>query len=207
MNASSAFRQMVRAPLEKSAFHLAEFSIEAISRTDQKDRAGQVKQVLRQARLTMAQVSAMTRERYGKESPYFLPPTFLYKQKKGISPHICQIVALSRVTRYRFADWMGLCGFDLRLILPLQLKIHSERTAIVTPLHSVPACERMFPWSPTLPRFRERYFFAKIGSRDAVANPRLRPGSIVRADRYYSPHILNDANDCLWLVEHAGGLT
>jgi len=56
---------------------------------------------------------------------------------------------------------------------------------------------------------RDRFYYAKIGSRDAVVYPKLRPGSIVRADRFFSAQILESstAHDYLWLVEHPGGLT
>ena len=210
MHASAAVRHLTRAPLEKSAFRLAEFSADAPLKWDQKGRAGQVKQVLRQAGLTMARVSALTSMRYGKKTPYFIPPTFLYKQKKGITPHVCQIVALSQVTGYRFGDCMNVCGFDLKLILALQLKIHIERTVLLTPDHTVAAHGfSLVPWNSRLRKPNKRYFFAKIGSRDAVVHPRLLPGSIVRADRCYSPHVLDgaSADDRLWLVEHPGGLT
>jgi len=158
----------------------------------------------------MARLSALTSMHYGRETPYFIPPTFLFKQRQGITPHICQIVALSQLTGYRFADWMNLWGFDLGLILALQLKIHTERTAIVTPGPTTPACDSsLIGWDPTLRKANGRYFFAKIGSRDAAVYPRLLPGSIVRADRSYSPQVLDDASskDRLWLVEHSGGLT
>ena len=158
----------------------------------------------------MAQVSAETSMRYGKKTPYFIPPTFLYKQKNGITPHLCQVVALSEVTAYRFADWMSVCGFDLNLIFSVQLRIHTARTVLVTPGHNVAACgSSAVAWNSKLQKSNRRYFFAKIGSRDAVVYPRLLPGSIVRADRYYSPHVLNrtSADDLLWLVEHPGGLT
>jgi hypothetical protein len=175
----------------------------------QEGRAGQVKQILRRVGLTMAQVSALTGMHYGWRSPYFIPPTFLFRQRQGITPHICQIVALSEVTGYRFADWMKICGFDLKLILALQLRIHTERTAIVTPAHTFPAHDSTLVEWGSRPQTNGRYFFAKIGSRDAVVYPRLTPGSIVRADRSYSPHALDDASstDRLWLVEHSGGLT
>lgn len=157
----------------------------------------------------MCQVSALTGMRYGKKTPYFVPPTFLYKQKNGITPHICQIVALSQVTGYRFVDWMNVCGFDLKLILALQLKVHSDRTAIVTPIDAVfgPDCSSS-PRNSRPQHSNRRYFFAKIGSRDAVVYPKLLPGSVVRADRCYSPHVLDMsyANELLWLVEHPGGL-
>jgi len=209
MNASAEVRHLAHAPLQKSAFHWAESSADAVLKGDARDCALRVKQVLRQAGLTMAQVSALTSMRYGKKTPYFVPPTFLYKQRSGIAPHICQIVALSQVTGFRFADWMKVCGFDLKLILALQLQIHTERTAIVTPGHSFPACDSYpVPWSSRLQESSRRFLYAKIGSRDAVVYPTLVPGSIVRADRCYSPHVLDgvSADDRLWLVEHPGGL-
>jgi len=157
----------------------------------------------------MSQVSALTGRHYGKRTPYFIPPTFLYRQRQGITPHICQIVALSRITGYRFADWMYVCGFDLKLILALQLKIHSERTAIITPDHAVAGCDsRLDAGVSRRQRSNGRYVFAKIGTRDAVVYPRLLPGTIVRADRSYSLQVLDDASaaDRLWLVEYPGGL-
>jgi hypothetical protein len=157
----------------------------------------------------MCRVSALTCMRYGKKTPYFIPPTFLYKQKNGITPHICQIVALSQVTGYRFADWMNVCGFDLNLIFALQLKVHTERTAIVTPIDAALGGDSsLIPWSSRPEQSNRRYFFAKIGSRDAVVYPKIMPGSVVRADRCYSPHFLEGSyrDDLLWLVEHPGGL-
>lgn len=157
----------------------------------------------------MSKVSALTNTRYGRHTPYFVPPTFLYKQKNGITPHICQIVALSQVTGYRFADWMSVCGFDLKVILTSQLKVHNEHTAIVTPAHAATRDLSYIPASSRLQKSNRRYLFAKIGSGDAVVYPKLLPGSVVRADRCYPPHVLDSryAGDLLWLVEHSGGLT
>jgi hypothetical protein len=197
-------------PLSSQQFTWQSFSPPTARNWHEEGCAGQVKQVLRELGLTMARVSALTSMHYGRETPYFIPPTFLFKQKQGITPHICQIVALSQVTGCRFADWMSLWGFDLQLILALQLKIHTERTAIVTPCHSVPARDSsLVDWDSRLQKANGRYFFAKIGSRDAALYPRLLPGSIVRADRSYPPQVLDDASskDRLWLVEHSGGLT
>lgn len=157
----------------------------------------------------MSRVSALTGLRYGKCTPFFVPPTFLYKQNNGITPHICQIVALSQVTGYRFADWMNLCGFDLKLILTLQLRVHTERTAMVTPDRTVRARDvSRMPRSWRLENSDRRYFFVKIGSCDNVVYPKLLPGSVVRADRCYSADIRDAARaeDLLWLVEHPGGL-
>jgi len=206
MSACAAAPDLARAPLEKSAFQPDTFTPYTRFHCDRNGRAGEVKQVLRRLGLTISRLSALTGMRYGKSTSYFVPPTFLYKQRNGITPHICQVVALSEVTGYRFSDWMNLCGFDLRLILPLQLEVHTERTAIVTPAQNV-APRALSRVGGTL-KTDGRYFFAKVGSRDNVVYPKLLPGSVVRADRYYSPRVSEGArtDDLLWLVEHPGGL-
>jgi hypothetical protein len=187
------------AALHPAAFaeHVAALGEHETPIGDPRNLALQLRSVLKQAGLTMSQVSAEARVRFGAKSPYFIPQTFLYKQKIGITPHLCQVVALSEITGYRFADWMKLCGFDLRLILALQLKIPNERTTMVSARHSAARKEH------------GRYYYAKIGSRDAVVYPKVRPGSIVRADRFFCAQILesSSAHDHLWLVEHPGGLT
>ena len=209
MGASAAARNWARASLRSQTSTWQSSSPQITPKWHWEGRAGQLKQVLQRIGLTMAQVSALTGMRYGKKTVYFIPPTLLFRQKQGITPHICQIVALSQVTGYRFTDWMNVCGFDLKLILGLQLRIHTERTAIVTPAHTFPACDSSLVAWDSRPQPNGRYFFAKIGSRDAVVYPRLMPGSIVRADRSYSQHALDDATSAnrLWLVEHSGGLT
>lgn len=209
MSACVAASDLARTSVAKSALYLSRCSPNAAWKCDKNGRAEQIKQVLRQAGLTISQLSALTSMRYGRKTPYFVPPTFLYKQKNGITPHICQIVALSQVTGYRFADWMSVFGFDLRLILELQLKVHSERTCIVTPAHAATRDASFIPASSRLEKSNRRYLFAKIGSGDAVVYPKLLPGSVVRADRCYSPRVLDNrfAGELLWLVEHPGGLT
>lgn len=158
----------------------------------------------------MTDVSVLTTMHFGKKTPYFIPPTFLYKQKRGITPHVCQIAALSRITGYRFADWMNLFGFDLRLIPHLQLTLRTERTAIVTPgSYASSSDSEIVSWKSGFRKENKRYLFAKIGSKDAVAYPEILPGSVVRADRDYSLQALDHVCKTrhLWLVEHPGGLT
>ena len=207
MNASPTVGRPIRVPLEESLFWSAGFRERQTSGCTDEGRANQIRHLLKRAGLTMTQVSALTRTHYGPNTPYFIPASFLYKLKKGTTPHICQIAALSRFTGYRFAEWMKLCGFDLKLVLALQLKLHEERTAIVTP-------DQDFLKGHSLlgigghQKSQPRYLFAKIGRRDAVVYPRLAPGSIVRADRWYSLDALEDgfAHERIWLVQHSGGL-
>jgi hypothetical protein len=217
MSATAAVLDVSRPLRRERALHLATLAEHVATlgehetpTGDPRNLALQLRRALKQAGLTMSQVSAEARMRFGKKSPYFIPPTFLYKQKIGITPHLCQVVALSEITGYRFADWMKLCGFDLRLILALQLKIPNERTTMVSACHLFslvyPSFEQKYSAAQ---KDRDRFYYAKIGSRDAVVYPRLRPGSIVRADRFFGARILESSSvhEHLWLVEHPGGLT
>ena len=172
---------------------------------------------------TITQLSAATRRRYGSRSPYFIPATFLYQLRTGVTPHVCQIVALSENTGYRFVDWLRMFGFDLHQIPRLQIRLHPQRTTLVTPMED--ASSRSCPNLLWIMKERgvqhlaaagrverqRRYLFAKIGSRDAAACPELLPGSIVRVDRYYAQRIRGldpvSMSRLLWLVEQPGGLT
>jgi hypothetical protein len=147
---------------------------------------------------------------YGCNSPYFIPPTFLFKLNQRISPHVCQLVALSAITGHSFADCMSICGFDLRSIFIAQLQFHVERTVLVTPQVAESGRGPALPASgisaPT-----SRYLFARIGRNDAGVSPGLIPGSVVRVDRY-SAHLfhrnaVDSAKGPFWLIEHASGLT
>lgn len=181
----------------------------AVRDYDRQGRARQIKHVLKRAGLTVCRASTLTGMRYGKDTPYHVPSTFLYKIRNGITPHVCQLVALSQVTGCRFSDWMNLCGFDLRLILPLQLEVHSERTALITPAHPVSPHDFPFAYEKSRAETPDRYLFAKVGSRDNVVYPKLLSGSVVRVDRCYLPQIRapKHAEELLWLVEHPGGLS
>lgn len=170
--------------------------------------AFKIERVLKRVRLSLVELSAQTRMRFGQESPYFIPQTFLYKQRTGVTPHICQIVALSDVTGCRFVDWLSIWGFDLRLVLDLQLKIPNKRTIMLTSSPGLVQPSFSSDYSAEQ-RHQNRYCYAKIGSRDAVLFPVLPPATIVRADRHYSREILkgNSSSEHLWLVEHSMGIT
>jgi hypothetical protein len=208
MSACAAATGPVRAPLGNSAFQAESFQSCLTRDCYRLGRARQIKLVLKRAGLTVSRASALTAMRYGKDTPYHVPPTFLYKIRNGITPHVCQLVALSQVTGCRFADWMNLCGFDLRLILALQLEVHSERTALITPAHPFSPHDFCFTHARLRVERSDRYFFVKVGTGDNVVYPKLLSGSVVRADRCYSPQVCTGerAEELLWLVEHPGGL-
>src|SRR5258706_3959060 len=145
-----------------------------LSPTDPGRRAEAIKSALKDAGFTLTQLSALTVERYGKDSAYFLPPTFLHKLLHGVTPHVCQIAALSTLTRHRFTDWMNAFGFDLSQIPRFQVRLHRERTVLVTPVETnaergiqraEKACE---PSIATRPKKSEDfdYLYAKIGTGD-----------------------------------------
>jgi hypothetical protein len=175
-------------------------------------KAERIQRICASLGLTITRISELTRTRYGRNTPYFIPPTFRFRVSQGISPRLHQIVALSQVTNYRFSDWMKFFGFDLQLIFALQLRVHNERTAMITPGDVMAAGTSPLSTGDEnndAQNAEHRYLFAKIGSRDAVLYPRLVPGTIVRVDRSYRPeyHARASLDERIWLVEHSAGLT
>ena len=226
MNASAAVHGLFRIPRAGPAFRQGVAGEKPVPQCGWDARAESIRNILSQGGHTITQLSAATRRRYGSRSPYFIPATFLYQLRSGVTPHVCQIVALSESTGYRFVDWLRMFGFDLHQIPRLQMRLHPQRTTLVTPMGDCfepflpqpsPGYERARWSSSTLVLGREsgagsrRYLFAKIGTGDALVYPRLSPGSIVRVDPVLcSPdsrrhHV--SLGDLLWLVEQPSGLT
>lgn len=172
----------------------------------------------------MARLSALTAHRYGRASPYFVPQTFLYTLATGVTPHVCQIGALSVLTPYRFTDWMTAFGFDLAQIPRLQVKLHHDYTVVLTPIErereeqiSPRAAACGFVGHRSSVRQEEKsvglvsqYIYAKIGTTDLSVFPELLPGSVVRVNtranwsRLFS---VDARRGPICLVEHLGGLT
>jgi len=224
MSAPAAVRGLFRIPRAGPTFRRIETGEHVGPRCAWGDRVESIRNILSQGGHTITQLSAATLRRYGSRSPYFIPATFLHQLRKGVTPHVCQIVALSESTGYRFVDWLRMCGFDLRQIPRLQMRLHLERTVLVTPMEDSldpfqarPSFVYDRTWSSSVGSRpeewsgRRRYLFAKVGSSDARGCPSLLPGSIVRVDRCYG-HRLRDVDHVsrghlLWLVEQPGGLT
>jgi hypothetical protein len=230
MSASAAARGLSGIPLAEAVFRLGDAREDALHQYGSNVRVRSIATILRHSGCTVTQLSIGTGHRYGRKSPYFIPPTFLYKLRSGVTPHICQVVALSESTGYRFVDWMRIFGFDLHQIPRLQVQLHTERTVLVTPIEFETASLRSRFWRshPPLRKFpgglslgsrpsddllsaTGRYCFAKIGRRDAVISRRLFPGMIVRVDRRYrQPMHGTDGtpvHNLLWLLEQPAGLT
>jgi hypothetical protein len=187
-------------------------------------RSERIKCALKDTGLTMAHLSALTAERYGRASPYFIPPTLLYKLTTGVAPHVCQIAALSILTCYRFTDWMTAFGFDLAQIPRLQVTLHRDYTVLLTPVEaniesrtSSRGALGSFTMERTSPGQEEektgsisRYIYAKIGTTDMSVFPELLPGSVVRVDtraNYSKLFSVDASRGPICLVEHLGGLT
>ncbi len=226
MSAVPGVRGWSSVPVAEGAFRHFEASAETAPECGRNTPAASFRQALRQAGHTVAQLSALTCRRYGSRSSYFIPPSFLYKLNCGITPHVCQLVALSEITGYRFVDWMRMCGFDLHQIPRLQVRLHRDRTVLVTPVEFNRAtllsrgCAAgatdygsRHPMTPDgIPSSGPaRHLFAKIGNIDARLCPQLIPGRVVRVDRCYSRSLvgadLSSSPDLLWLVEYPGGLS
>jgi len=202
----------------------SDLSAPDLSRIELRSRAEAIKFALKHAGLTLTQLSALSGDRFGKASPYVLPPTFLQKLISGVTPHVCQIAALSVITPHRFADWMSAFSFDLSQIPRLQVQLHREHTVLVTPVETDPhrAAARTpatysIPETRTRSRFRAAtnhldhlYLYAKIGTADNPTFPDLVPGSIVRVDTR-SKGFAGFSDDArsgpIYLVERVGGLT
>jgi hypothetical protein len=133
MSASAAVRSTVRIPLDATLCQPAAVE-DAAPRKDSNFQVEGITRILRRSGHTVRQLSNRTQKLYGNRSPYFIPPTFLYKLRSEVTPHVCQIVALSESTGYRFVDWMRIFGFDLYQIPRLQMQLHPERTVLVTPI-------------------------------------------------------------------------
>ncbi len=225
MSACAAVRGLFRIPRAGPAFRQNKTGEDAAPQCGWPTRVESIRSILNQTGLTVAQLSAVTGKRYGNRSPYFIPPTFLYKLRSGVTPHVCQIVALSESTGYRFVDWMQICGFDLHQIPRLQMQLHAERTVLITPIEFGPAysvprsnvhevtCDSSISPQPGVPcrPGSGRYLFAKIGSSDALLCPTLVSGSVVRVDRCYPARLRGPESaslgNPLWLVEQPSGLT
>jgi hypothetical protein len=226
MSATAAVRGLFRIPRAGPDF----LGIEGVEDDSRQwvwhARADNIRNILCQSGQNISRLSLATRERFGIGSSYFIPPTFLCKLRNGLTPHVCQVAALSESTGYRFLDWLRFFGFDLHQIPRLQMCLHTRLTVLVTPVESgrdffLP---QIYPGNENCPTpyssRGSRYLFAKIGSQDAELYPRLSAGSIARVDRFYGEHFDSErfygerfrSDDALtdgrlWLVELPGGLT
>ena len=198
--------------------------------------AKRVERVLATRSLTLSQASREIRLHSGWVPHYLVPHNFYYDLGlPGYSPRIEQVLALSRVSNYRLADWLAVFGFNLDNIPRLQAEFPSARTSIldrttydrtawigwfrdVAGDANPPAVAPLGQLLTSAPPQRidsllapepSRFLYAKVGRQDALAFPDLLPGSIVRADtrgvRELFQSIESRGSERLFLVEHGQG--
>lgn len=185
--------------------------------------------------MKLHQVSQASGEIFGRSSPYFVPHNFYYDLGlESFSPSVHQIFALSRLSGYRFYDWLRVFGFPPEEIARQQILLPSKRTLLIDTSLQDP--EEWVPWfqerpgttdiEGTVPLGRilgesyarhalsfgthNRFLYAKIGNEDAFAFPNLLPGSIVRGDTYdlqdKPPMNIPETKDSFFIVEHSEGI-
>jgi hypothetical protein len=186
-----------------------------VSKTELVDR---VKAILQGKGLTLYQCSQMTRNLYGRSSPYFVPHNLYYALSIGsFSPSLHQLFALSKVSEYNFNDWLRVFGFNPSDIVRLQVRLPSKRTLLLD--SSLVDSESWIPWLRNKPgsvrapaiaplgrllelapsrrlrslakTYETNFVYLKIGREDALAFPDLLPGSIVRADTRVTQDVLS----------------
>ena len=73
-----------------------------------------VRKILSTRGLTLYQVSQRSADIFGQSSLYFIPQRLYHELEIGtLGPNIHQLVAFSRISNYRLADWLVIFGFRL----------------------------------------------------------------------------------------------
>ena len=199
--------------------------------------ADRVRRILSAKNLTLYKVSSLTKAMYKREPAYHVPRNFYFQlRSEAWNPTIQQLLALSRVSGYRLADWLAVFGFPLDTIPGLQSALPHPRTTL---LDSGSYDEREpIPWfrdrpgrgtTPTVSPLsqllepsgerrlgslvvanRGPFIYVKIGRQDAFAFPDLLPGSIVRANsrpmQQISASPRGKVSKHIFLIEHSRGV-
>ena len=209
------------APLQRSTPSLAE----------------KIRRLLAARGLTLAEVSRKSRSHSHGNRLHHIPHN-LYDaiRRRQFSPSVYQLATLSRLSGYRFVDWLQLFGLSLDDVSRFQISFPSLRTVeldarLYHPGATIPWFRDVAPFSfstplvplsqwlmPGAPRRADSFHsvdaaafrYVKIGSQDAFAFPDLLPGSIVRVNprplRGMELSTGNAPGTNLYLVEYGGGL-
>ena len=202
-----------------------------------RELAERVKSILTTKQLTLHQASRTSATLFGRRSPYYLPHNLYYDLSHGhFSPSLLQLAAFSRISNYRLRDWLRVFGFEIEAIPRLQIQFRSKRTALLESsvddpnssfrwfrgLHTGALPTDIVPLAHLLRRTEPRrlaslsafhdggFFYAQIGSEDALAFPELLPGSIVRVNAGLTGEALKEGtaetSAHLFLIQHDRGL-
>jgi hypothetical protein len=198
--------------------------------------AEHVERILATRSLTLSEISRGLRLRYARMPHYLVPHNFYYDLGlRGYTPRIEQLLALSRISKYRLTDWLAVFGFHLDDVPRFQAGFSGTRTSLLDPtIYDQAAWVEWFrdvsgdadppavaPLGQLLISARPRrvdsllapkpspFLYAKIGRQDAFAFPDLVPGSIVRADTRSVGELLQSMqskdSERLFLVEYGHG--
>jgi hypothetical protein len=191
------------------------------------------KQILSYAGLNINQVSqASSRPPYCELShAYFVPHTFYSDLRRGEMPHICQVVALSEITNYDFADWLSVFGYSPRVIPRVQMRVHVNNSILLsdafgsapapssipivsidhtTPLLHLAASLEDKPAGAPGSSDRRPFLYLKVGRDDSMSRSMLVPGSIVCIDptkTRIADHRNGEVERIIYAVEYSGGFT
>lgn len=199
--------------------------------------ANRIRDILWTRNLTLYKVSSLTRANYPLRPSYHIPRNLYFQLRSaGWSPTLHQLFALSKLSGYRLADWLGVFGFPVDQISRLHATLHHPRTTLID--------GNVYDRGATIPWFRDRltggvippvaplsqllesrgsrrvldlvssdvspYLYAKIGRQDAFAFPDLAPGSIVRANSRLANRLTRkskgELSNHIFLVQHSRGL-
>lgn len=192
-----------------------------------------IQAILRGKGLTLYRTSQQSAALYGRSSPYFLPHNLYYDlRNEGFTPSAHQIFSLSRISGYRFRDWLRVFGIDLEAITRLQVRLPARRTTLLDttltdlnaltrwfsnragrePVSSIAPLAQLLKLTPprrvsSISHPKHRFLYAKVGCEDTFAFPDLVPGSIVRVnpDAASLRQTNSSPSDRIFLVEHSGG--
>jgi hypothetical protein len=195
--------------------------------------AERVRRILSSRGLTLYRVSRQSADIFGRLSPSFIPHSLYYDlAASSLSPSIQQVLALSRITKYRLSDWLAVFGFDPDAIPRLQCMVPRNRTVILDssvydtecwipwfaekpasefPEMTAPLGQFLVPGVPVrarelLPPGEARFLYAKVGREDFLAFPDIGPGSIVRIDTGRAKEVpslaKNHSDNRIFLIEH-----
>jgi hypothetical protein len=207
------------APFPKSRFNLPEA----------------IRPILAARGQSLADISRLSRVRFAGKRLFRIPPNFYDALRRAsFSPSLHQLFALSVLTGYRLADWLGVCGLSFDDVAKFQAAWPRYQTAELDARVYDPSA--YIPWYQEAPQvffgasltplsqwlsgkavrrfdsltstYDASFKYLKIGSRDAYAFPDLLPASIVRIDgRLPAEQLLAEENaERILAIEHNRGI-
>jgi hypothetical protein len=176
-------------------------------------------------------VSALTKHApFGAGTPFAIPHWFYSELARGETPHICQIVALSRIIGVPLVECMAAFGYELDDIPRLQMSLANVRPAFVNVTTYGQRAERLeltqpatTLWERTAPLSElaspgidsassvaenaDRYAYVKTSENDSSLYPVVGSGSLLRIDRTQTRLGTTGHAHRLFAVEWRPGLT